>query len=190
MKRLAIALLLAAAVAAGGAAPVTYEIDPAHTYPSFEADHLGISLWRGKLNRSSGTLTFDKEAGSGSIDITIDLASIDFGHDALNDWARGHQFFDVEKFPQASYKGRFDAVKGSAPLQVLGQLSLHGITRPLPLVIHSLKCIPHPLHRRELCGADASASFRRDDFGLDAGKQWGFRMDVLLRIQVEAVAAE
>ena len=91
------ARLLAAVVtliAAGGAlaAPVTYQVDPHHTFPSFEADHMGISVWRGKLNKSSGTVKFDKATGSGSIDIAVDLSSIDFGHDPLNAWARSAQF--------------------------------------------------------------------------------------------------
>lgn len=193
MKHLATALLLAATTSAAtsaAAAPVTYQIDPTHTFPSFEADHMGISVWRGKLNKTSGSIRFDKEAGTGSIDVTIDLASIDFGQDQLNAWARGKDFFDVKKHPKAIYKGRFEAGNGGAPTQVVGDLSLHGVTRPVALTLHSLKCIPHPLHKRELCGADASATFQRDEFGLDAGKDWGFKMDVLLRIQVEAVASQ
>ena len=184
----ALALLLAASTA--GAAPTAYAIDPTHTFPSFEADHMGISVWRGKLNKSAGTVSFDKEAGTGSIDVAIDLASIDFGQDQLNAWARGKDFFDVKKHPKARYQGRFEATNGGAPTQVAGDLTLHGVTRPLMLTLHSLKCIPHPLHKRELCGADASATFMRDQFGLDAGKDWGFKMDVLLRIQVEAVATQ
>ncbi|KQY88587.1 YceI family protein [Pelomonas sp. Root1444] len=172
------------------AAPVTYEIDPAHTYPSFEADHMGLSVWRGKLNKSSGTVVYDKANGSGSVDVQMDLASIDFGLDAMNAWARGKDFFDVEKNPTASYKGRFDGAIGGVPGKLVGELTLNGKTRPVTLAVHQLKCIPHPLHKRELCGADASGSFNREDFGLAAGKDYGFKMDVQLRIQVEAIAKE
>ncbi|WP_200946882.1 MULTISPECIES: YceI family protein [unclassified Roseateles] len=172
------------------AAPVTYEIDPTHTYPSFEADHMGLSVWRGKLNKSSGTVVYDKANGSGSVDVQMDLASIDFGLDAMNAWARGKDFFNAEKNPSASYKGRFDGATGGVPAKLVGELTLNGKTRPLTLTIHQLKCIPHPLHKRELCGADASGAFNREDFGLGAGKDWGFKMDVALRIQVEAVAKE
>jgi polyisoprenoid-binding protein YceI len=179
------AVLLAGAAAA---APVTYKVDPAHTFPSFEADHMGISVWRGKLNKSSGTVTLDKDTGSGTVDVTMDLASIDFGLDQLNRWALGPDFFNVRKHPKAIYKGRFDGAVGGVPTQVLGELTLHGITRPVVLKINSLKCIPHPLFKRELCGADASATFNRDEFGLGIGKEYGFKMDVVLRIQVEAVA--
>ena len=81
--------LLGMAFAAGvSAAPVTYEIDPAHTYPSFEADHQGgLSLWRGKFNSSTGKITLDKQANAGTVDVTVDMNSIDFGHQGLNDHA-------------------------------------------------------------------------------------------------------
>jgi polyisoprenoid-binding protein YceI len=172
------------------AAPVTYEIDPTHTYPSFEADHMGLSVWRGKLNKSSGSVVYDKANGSGNVDVQLDLASIDFGLDAMNAWARGKDFFNVEKNPSAGFKGRFEGNAGGVPARLVGELTLNGRTKPVTLTIHQLKCVPHPLHKRELCGADASGSFNREDFGLAAGKDYGFKMDVGLRIQVEAVAKE
>lgn len=185
-------LLLAPALfaLAAQAAPVTYAIDPAHTYPSFEADHMGMSYWRGKLNKSAGTIVYDKATGTGSVDVKMDLASIDFGLDAMNSWATGKEFFNVEKNPSATFKGHFDGAKAGVPTQVIGELTLNGRTRPVTLAIHQLKCMPHPMLKREFCGADASGSFQRDEFGLDAGKDWGFKMEVNLRIQVEAVAQE
>ena len=151
---------------------------------------MGISVWRGKLNKNSGTITLDKAAGSGSVDIAIDLSSIDFGHDQLNRWARGADFFNVKKYPKATYKGSFDGAVNGVPTQVLGELTLHGISKPVALKINLLKCIPHPLFKRELCGADATATFNRDEFGLGVGKEYGFKMDVVLRIQVEALAVQ
>ena len=89
------------------AAPVTYEIDPAHTYPSFEADHSGgVSLWRGKINSSAGKITLDKEAGSGTVEVTMDMKTIDFGHQGLNDHASMPDIFDTAQFPTAHYSGR------------------------------------------------------------------------------------
>jgi len=185
MKSFALAALLATSLAQ--AAPVTYDIDPTHTYPSFEADHMGLSFWRGKLNKSSGSIVYDKAAGTGSVDVQMDLTSIDFGLDAMNAWARGDKFFNVEKNPSATFKGRFE---GALPARLVGELTLNGRTKPVTLTIHQLKCIPHPMLKRDFCGADASGNFNRDDFGLGAGKDWGFKMDVNLRIQVEAVAKE
>lgn len=184
-------LLMPALLAfAAQAAPVTYEIDPTHTYPSFEADHMGMSYWRGKLNKNAGIIVYNKATGAGSVDVKMDLASIDFGLDAMNSWATGKEFFNVEKNPSATFKGHFDAAKAGVPTQVVGELTLNGKTRPMTLAIHQLKCMPHPMYKRDFCGADASGSFNRDEFGLDAGKDWGFKMDVNLRIQVEAVAKE
>ena len=102
MKRLSVLAALFAATFAQ-AAPVTYDIDPAHTYPSFEADHMGMSYWRGKLNKNSGTIVYDKATGGGSVDVLMDLASIDFGLDAMNAWAKGDKFFNVEKNPTATF---------------------------------------------------------------------------------------
>src|SRR5258708_7139679 len=70
------------------ATTVTYTIDPNHTHPSFEADHFnGLSIWRGVFKNTSGTVTVDAAAGTGTVDIDIDMASVDFGHDKLNDMA-------------------------------------------------------------------------------------------------------
>jgi polyisoprenoid-binding protein YceI len=170
-------------------APVSYTIDPTHTYPSFEADHMGVSIWRGKMNKNSGTVVLDKTAGTGTVQIEIDLTSIDFGLPAMNAWATGKDFFNVEKSPRAIYKGTLEKFMSGSPTQVSGELTLNGQTRPVNLSIHLFKCIPHPMLKRELCGADASGSFKRDAFGLSAGKDYGFNMDVTLRIQVEAIAA-
>ena len=184
-------LVLAASTAAPAlAAGTNYDLDPNHTYPSFEADHMGISLWRGKFNHSTGKMTLDKATGNGSVDVTIDVASIDFGHDKLNAWAVGPEFLDVASFPQASYQGRLTGFRKGAKPRVTGQLTLHGVTRPVELRVNSFKCIPHPLSKRDYCGADALVTIKRDEFGLSAGKDYGFSMDVTLRIQVEAIATE
>jgi polyisoprenoid-binding protein YceI len=184
--------LIALALASGSAiaAPVSYTIDPTHTFPSFEADHMGMSYWRGKMTKSSGTVVLDKQAGSGTVDIVIDLASIDFGLSALNTWAMGDKFFNVEKSPRANYKGTLENFVAGSPTLVKGELTLNGHTKPVNLTITRFKCMPHPMLKREFCGADASGSFQRDAFGLDAGRDYGFHMDVGLRIQVEAVATQ
>jgi polyisoprenoid-binding protein YceI len=186
------ALLIALALASAStmAAPISYTIDPTHTFPSFEADHMGMSYWRGKITQNSGAVVLDKEAGTGTVDIGIDLASIDFGLKALNTWAGGDKFFNVAKSPRASYKGTLENFVQGSPTLVRGELTLNGHTKPVNLTITRFKCMPHPMLKREFCGADASGSFKRDEFGLDAGKDYGFNMDVALRIQVEAVATK
>lgn len=170
------------------AAPVTYDIDPAHTYPSFEADHMGLSFWRGKFNKSKGSVVLDRDAGVGRVVVQIDPDSIDFGLDQMNAVARGAQFFDTEQFQNITYIGNLSDFVDGAPTKVTGELTLHGVTKPVELTLASFKCKPHPLFRREVCGADAQTAFRRDEFGIDMGKAFGFNMNVTLRIQIEAIA--
>lgn len=181
-------VLAALAAATATATPVTYTIDPDHTYPSFEADHMGgLSVWRGKFNASRGTVTLDRATQSGTVDVTVDMASADFGQDKLNAMAQGPELFDTRQWPQAHYSGHLAGFHQGAPTRVEGTLTLHGVSHPLTLAIRSFKCMPHPVFKREVCGADALAMFKRDAFGMSAGKDYGFNMDVTLRIQVEAI---
>lgn len=182
------ALLLVQVGGTASAAPVVYNIDPAHTFPSFEADHMGLSVWRGKFNRTTGSVTLDKAVGTGQVELTIEMDSIDFGLDEMNRAATGDAMFDTVQFPLATYQGRLADFVDGAPTRVLGQLTMHGITRPVELQVRSFKCMPHPIFRRDWCGADARAVIQRDQWGIDAGKLYGFKMDTELRIQVEAVA--
>lgn len=173
------------------AAPATYNIDPGHTYPSFEADHMGgLSVLRGKFNATSGKVVLDKEAKSGTVEVTVDTTSLDFGHEKLNTHAKSAEMFDTEKFPTATYKGKLAKFKGDQPTEVAGELTLHGVTKPVTLKINQFLCKMHPMQKKEVCGADAEGTFSRKDFGISYGEQYGFKQDVKLRIEVEAVKAD
>ena len=169
------------------AEPMTYNIDPAHTYPAFEADHQGgLSIWRGKIERSSGTVILDKEAQTGSVEVTMDMSSIDFGHAGMNEHAMTADMLDVEKFPNAVFVGQLANFVGGAPTEIEGNLTMHGVTQPVTLAVERFRCQPHFRHGREVCGADASATIDREDFGVDYDKDVGFFMDVNLLITIEA----
>ena len=175
------------------AAPVfaqTYNIEPSHTYPSFEADHMGISVWRGKFTKSSGKVVLDRAAKTGTVDITVDASSIDFGHEKMNEHAKSKDIFNVAQFPTATYKGTSIKFEGDTPVAVEGNFTLLGVTKPLTLKINKFKCIQHPMFKKEVCGADASAEFKRSDFGLNYGMAYGFAPEVKLSIQVEALKAD
>jgi polyisoprenoid-binding protein YceI len=186
--------LIAAAVAAASIASLTpamaatYQLDPTHTYPSFAADHFGgLSVWRGKFTKTTGTVTLDRENKTGSVEVTINPASIDTGNDKLNEHLLTPAFFDVAKYPEAVYKGTQIKFDGDKPVEVIGTLTLHGVTKPVDLKIESFKCMMHPMLKREVCGVEAHADFQRDEFGLDFGKQYGFNMDTKLEIQAEGI---
>ena len=166
----------------------TYQLDPNHTYPSFEADHFGgISVWRGKVKKSSGTETLDRAATTGTVDVTIDTASIDTGNDKLDKHLQTPEFFDAAKYPTATYKGTQIRFDGDTPVEVIGTLTLHGVTKPLNLKIESFKCFINPMLKREVCGTESTATFNRDDFGIDFGKTYGFKMQTTLHIQAEGI---
>jgi polyisoprenoid-binding protein YceI len=182
-----IATLLAASATSAIAA--TYNIDPTHTYPSFEADHMGLSVWRGKFDKTSGTVTMDRAARTGGLDIKIDPASIDFGLEAMNKHAKGEDMFNVGKFPTITYTSKSFKFEGDQLVAVDGELTLLGVTKPVTLKVNKFKCIMHPRYKKEACGADASAEFKRSDFGLNYGLP-NFSPEVKLAIQIEAIKAD
>jgi polyisoprenoid-binding protein YceI len=165
----------------------TYQLDPEHTYPSFEADHIGgLSVWRGKFDKSQGTMTLDRAAKTGTVEVATDIASVHTGSTKLDQSLQSDQFFGASKFPEATYKGTIK-FEGDKPASVVGNLTMHGVTKPLTLTIDSFKCMPHPMLKREVCGVDAVGEFDRSDFGVDFGKAYGFSMKTKLLISAEAL---
>jgi polyisoprenoid-binding protein YceI len=183
-------LLLIVSATSATAASTTYNVDPDHTHPSFEVDHFGgLSTWRGTFKKTTGSVQLDAAAKTGTVDVVIDTATVDFAHDKLNEHVSSAEMLDVAKYPTAEYKGKFVEFANGAPKTVSGELTLHGITKPVTLTINSFKCFEHPMLKKQVCGADASGTFNRADFGVNYGQQYGFKQDVLLRIQVEGVKA-
>jgi polyisoprenoid-binding protein YceI len=182
-----VALVLACLSVPAFAGVDHYDIEPMHTYPSIEFSHMGISVWRGKFDRTTGSITLDREARSGTVDISVDTASVNFGLDEMDKAARSEDWFDVEKYPTATYTGtiRFD---GDTPSAVDGRLTFRGVTQALKLSLNSFKCIEHPFYKKQVCGADAQGELNWAAFGMkhseygqgDAGR-------LVLRIQVEAL---
>jgi polyisoprenoid-binding protein YceI len=179
---------LASSMAVGAFAADTYQLDPAHTYPSFESDHMGgVSTWRGKFTKSSGTVTLDRAAKTGTVDVIVDTSSIQTGNTKLDEHLHSGDFFDVAKYPTATYKGTSIKFAGDTPVSVDGQLTLKGVTKPLSLKIESFKCIQHPVLKREVCGVEATGEFNRADYGMDFGTKYGFSMKTVLDIQAEGI---
>jgi len=184
-----VAMLALAPAVPAHAEPHTYKVDLMHTYVSFAAPHVqAISWWRGKFDRTqSGTITLDPAAKTGSIEMTIDITSIDTGDQALNAHLQSPDFFDAKQYPTATFKSDSVEFKGDKPMRVKGELTMRGATHPVTLTVHEFKCIPDFMSKgMQRCGADASAVIDRTQWGVDAyapmtGKQ------VKLDIQVEGV---
>lgn len=188
MSRFFLASTLALMATAADAASVNYAIDPDHTHPSFEVDHFGgLSVWRGTFKKTTGNVVLDAAAKTGRVEVTIDTASIDLAHDKLNEHVSSAEMLDVAKYPTAIYKATLGQFKNGAPTLAEGTLTLHGVTKPLTLKIDSFKCMQNPMSKKDVCGADAIGTFSRADFGVNYGQQFGFKQDVKMRIQVEAI---
>src|SRR5690242_19275462 len=149
------AVLLAAYAGAALAKPATFVCDPAHTYPSFAADHMGgMSVWRGKFTKSTCTIVLDEQHHTGTVNVTVDTSSIDFGMPKLNEHTQKPDFFDVAKYPTATYKGDLADFVNDKPTRIVGNFTLHGVTRPLTLTIRSFECKDISLMHQYRCGAD------------------------------------
>src|SRR6202051_4513829 len=150
MKNHILPLLLILGVTSATAAPTTYSVDPDHTHPSFEVDHFGgLSTWRGTFKKTTGTVEIDVAAKTGTVDVVIDTATVDFAHDKLNAHVSSPEMLDVAKYPTAEYKGKFVEFANGAPKTVSGELTLHGVTKPVTLTINSFKCFEHPMRSEE-----------------------------------------
>src|SRR5271166_3352523 len=128
MDRIVPASIAALLTASAFAAPVTYILDPHHTYPSFAADHMGgLSVWRGKFTDTSGKVVYDKDAKSGSIEVTVNVNSVDTGYAKLDEHAKSAEILDAAKFPTATFTGQFTQFNGATPTEAQGTLTLHGV---------------------------------------------------------------
>lgn len=162
----------------------SFTLDPGHTFPSFEIRHQGVSVMRGKFNRSAGRVTLDP-AGS-RIEVVVDAASGDTGHDGLNQKLLGSNFFNVARFPEIRFIATAVSFQDGKPVKAEGELTMLGVTRPLTLEIRDYACTRQFLTMRHLCGADVHAVIKRSDFGMNYGIPL-IGDEVKLAIEVEGV---
>lgn len=165
MKR-SLALAVAALLSVPAQAADTYKVDPNHTWPTFEINHLGYSTQRGRFNKSSGQITLDLAAKKGSVDITIETASIDMGFEKWDEHMKGEDFFNIALFPAMRFVSDKLVFDGDKVVAAEGSFTLLGITKPLTLTVSNFRCAPHPMLKKQACGADISATLKRSEFGM------------------------
>ena len=176
MSRLAVAILAAALPFSALAAPENYTLDPYHTYPHFEVNHLGFSKMRGRFDKTTGKFTIDRAAKTGSLDLVVQTASLSTGDNekanrprARDEHLRSPDFFNVAEFPTMTFKGTGVKFQGDNVAGFDGQLTLLGVTKPLSITLDSWKCGPHPVSKKEMCGGNAHGAIKRSDFGMKFG---------------------
>jgi len=181
-----VALIAASTLALPVFAADTYVIDARHTFPAFEIVHFGYSTQRGRFNKTSGKIVLDRTAKTGSVDILIDAASVSTGLPKLEEHLRDESFLDAEKNPNITFKSKSLQFKGDTLVSVPGELTIRGITKPATLTVNTFHCAPHPMSKKEVCGADAVVTIKRSDYGITFALP-GLADDVKLLIGVEAI---
>lgn len=165
----------------------TYEIDPSHTFATFEISHFATSTTRGRFDKKEGTLLFDRTAKTGKIDISIYTGSINTGISVFDKFLTGFSLFDSATFPTARFVADKFNFEGDKVTDVSGSFTLLGKTKPVTLKAINFNCYFHPLLKREVCGGDFETTIDRSQYGMNYGLIFGFSRDVRLVVQVEAI---
>jgi polyisoprenoid-binding protein YceI len=165
MKKL-LCMLAAVLCACPAYAIDSFTIDPTHTWPTFEVNHLGFSTQRGRFNKSSGKITLDIAARKGSVDITIETDSLDMGFAKWDEHMKGQDFFHVSQHPEIRFTSDKLLFEGDKVVGAEGNFTLLGTTRPLTLRVENFNCGPHPMTRKLHCGGNVSATIQRTQFGM------------------------
>jgi len=187
MKPVAAAALLLSLTAFAAPAADTYTVDSNHTFANFAWLHFGYSHHRGKFTDTKGTVTIDTAKKSGSADVTIQVASIDTGVPKLDTHLKSGDFFDAEKYPTITFKSSKFTFEGDKLASVSGDLTVHGVTKPVTLKVSHFLCQPHPMMKVPVCGADAETQIKRSDFGMGAYVP-AVSDEIDLTIEIEAQA--
>ena len=173
--------------AAAHAESATYALDPSHSFASWEIPHFGTSTNRGRFNKTSGTVTIDKAAKTGSLDVTVDTTSLDTGTAAFTKHISSEEILNVAANPTAHLVASKFVFNGDKVAEIDGQLTLNGKTNPIVLKAQNYNCYMSPMVKREVCGGDFDATIVRSQYGVNYGLNYGFPDSVHLVIQVEAV---
>lgn len=187
LNRIAAALAFTTlAVTSAIAAPKTFDIDGSHTFPRFSYSHFGYSTQVSRFDNTTGTVVFDADAKTGSVDITIDMKSVNTGFADFNGHIQGEDFLDTAKFPKATFKSTKVNFQDGKPASIEGQLTIKGVTKAVTLTVTSFQAMPHPMLKKDAIGANAFTVIKRSEF--NAGKYAPYVGDeVRIEIALEAI---
>ena len=189
MRTSFIALAAAAALVTGlaQAESASNAIDPTHTFVTFEINHLGASVNRGRFDKKEGTVQFDRTGKTGKVEISFDATSINSGTPAFDKHLQSADLFNAAQHPKITFVSDKFSFNGDKVSEVSGQLTLLGKTGPVTLKANQFNCYQSPMLKREVCGGDFEATIDRTQWGMNYGVDWGFAKNVRLVVQVEAV---
>ena len=147
---------------------------------------MGLSTQLSRFSKTTGTLVLDKAAKTGSVDVVIDMKSVDTGLAVFNGHIQGEDFLDTAKYPTATFKSTKVVFDGDKPTAIEGDLTIKNVTKPVTLKVASYVNTVHPMLKRDAIGADASTVIKRSDFR--AGKYApNVGDEVTISIAIEAI---
>ena len=175
MKKSVLAALAVIPLAAT-AAPESYTIDPTHSFVYYEVEHLGVSMQRGRFDRTSGKFTLDRAAKTGGIELSIESGSVSSGDNVkgsrprtLDDHLKTADFFNAAEFPRVTFKSTGVKFAGDNPSEVAGTLTLLGVSKPVTLKVERWVCKDNPMSKKPMCGGNASTTIKRSDWRMKYG---------------------
>jgi polyisoprenoid-binding protein YceI len=177
-------------------AATKWDFDFTHSNVDFSVRHLLVSKVRGRFNKWSGTLLIDEaDLGASSVEVQIDAASVDTSEPKRDEHLRSADFFDVEKFPHLTFKSTGVEKNGDDRLRVAGDLTLHGITRPVVLDVERGGSVRDPWGLQRT-GFTITTSIDRKDFGVTfnqaldhGGLALGEKVSISIDIEATSAAA-
>jgi polyisoprenoid-binding protein YceI len=189
MKHLALAsALLALAAPLALSQTTTWKNDPAHSEVGFSITHMAISNIHGQFGHVDATVIYnDADVTKSSVTATIDVTGVDTGEEARNNHLKSADFFDVATYPKATFTST-SVAKNANGLTVAGNLTLHGVTKPVVLMAEGPRGPADGMDHKPHAGFSATTTIKRSDFGI--GSKFGSAMvgdDVKLSIELEVV---
>ena len=169
------------------AAEETYVIEPVHSQPNFEVQHMGgFSTQRGSFGKVSGKVVLDRATRKGSVDVIIDTSSIRTISEKLDTNMKGEDFFNVAKYPTMTFKSSNLVFDGDKLVTIDGELTMLGVAKPVSLKVTSFLCGEHPFNKKPMCGAEATTTIKRSEWGMKSGIPKSSSDDVKLTLPIEA----
>lgn len=146
-----------------------YRIDPGHSKITWSVDHFGFSTYVGQFSKVEGTLSLDPKAVTASkLDVTVDANSVGTLNPALDAHLKAADFLDTAKFPTATFKATAIKLTGQRTADITGDLTLHGVTRPVTVAATFNQAGVNPVDKTYSLGFAGKAKIKRTDFGVSA----------------------
>jgi polyisoprenoid-binding protein YceI len=168
------------------AAEETYVIEPVHSQPIWEVQHMGFSMQRGSFTKLGGKVIIDRVARKGSVDVTIDTGSVRSFSDRLDEHLKGEDWLNVARYPTMTFKSSDLVFDGDKVVAINGDLTMLGVAKPVSLKVASFACGEHPFNKKPMCGAEATTTIKRSEWGLKAGLPKAASDEVKITLPIEA----